>query len=93
MGNLMSYHTILGHCVSLKSLSGIWSLTLDIVLDPKSSYTGLLADCSNDISLKNHLELQKSQLQPHFWEHYYCATPQHDMTSTTLLPSVPAGSP
>jgi hypothetical protein len=40
------------------------------VLDPRISYSGLLADCGDDLSIKSHLELIKGQLAQCYCEQY-----------------------
>src|SRR6202522_2481856 len=40
------------------------------VLDPRISYEGLLADCSDDLTMQQHLENAKEELRQHYQESY-----------------------
>ena len=40
-----------------------FGLTISSILDPRISYSGLLADCSDDKSARTHLMLAKNSLK------------------------------
>jgi hypothetical protein len=82
----MSHYIISGHCVSyLPLLVAIILLACPLsVLDPHILYQGLLADCSDDVSLKSHLKLAKEHLNAHYHEQYMPETP-----TTAPQPSAP----
>jgi hypothetical protein len=68
-------------------------LIVFVVLDPWISYYGLLADCSDDLSLKSHLELIKSQLAQRYREQYMCDAPAPVQQQPIAFPSRSSTSP
>jgi len=59
-----------------------------LVLDPRISYSGLLADCSDDLDARAHLEFAKEQLHAHFRAKYDNPLP----TPTTPVASTSASN-
>ena len=64
-----------------------------IVLDPRISYQGLLADCEGDVTLRRHLDESRKHLHALYREHY-ANTASTPSVSTPTQPSVAnSGSP
>jgi hypothetical protein len=63
------------------------------VLDPRISYSDLLADCGDDLSIKSHLELVKGQLVQRYREQYLCDAPPPTQQQPVVLPSTSSTSP
>ena len=61
------------------------------VLDPRISYSGLLADCGDDLEARAHLESSKERLHAHFHAKY--EKPLPTPTAPVTLSSASNGSP
>jgi hAT family C-terminal dimerisation region len=61
------------------------SHSLDLVLDPRIGYTGLVADCEGDATSLRELEQAKDNLEQYFCSHY-CTSASRPLTP---LPSSP----
>ena len=61
-----------------------------IVLDPRISYQGLLADCEGDVTLRRHLDESRKHLHALYCEHY-ANTASTPSVSTPTQPSVANG--
>ena len=68
-------------------------LIILVVLDPRISYSGLLADCGDNLSIKSHLELVKGQLVQHYCEQYLCDAPPPTQQWPVFVPSTSSTSP
>ena len=68
-------------------------LIILVVLDPQISYSGLLADCGDDLSIKSHLELVKGQLVQHYREQYLHDAPPPTQQRPVFGPSMSSTSP
>jgi hAT family C-terminal dimerisation region len=68
-------------------------LIILVVLDPRISYSGLWADCCDDLSIKSHLELVKGQLVQHYCEQYLRDAPPPTQQQPVMLPSTSSTSP
>jgi hAT family C-terminal dimerisation region len=66
-------------------------LTSSLVLDPRISYSGLLADCSDDSDARAHLETTKEHLHSHFHTKYNKPLPAR--TTPVASTSAVNGSP
>ena len=62
-----------------------------IVLDPQISYSGLLADCGDDLDAHAHLEKAKEDLHTHFCTTYDkpLPVPTASVTSTSTINGSP----
>ena len=74
-------------------ISHVYPLIVFVVLDPQISYSGLFADCGNDLSLKSHLELIKSQLVQCYREQYVRDNPPLIQQQPATFPSTTSTSP
>ena len=74
-------------------ISHVYPLIVFEVLDPRISYSGLLADCGDDLSLKSHLELIKSQLAQRYREQYMRDNPPPIQQQLATFPSATSTSP
>lgn len=66
-------------------------LTSLLVLDPRISYSGLLADCGDDLDAHAHLEVTKEHLHAHFRAKYdkVLAAPAAPVASTSAMNKSP----
>jgi hypothetical protein len=62
------------------------------VLDPRIGYEGLLADCGDDVSMRNSLENSRERLKTYYRTHY-APEPSSETNATQSAPSVASGSP
>ena len=68
-------------------------LIILVVLDPRISYSGLLADCGDDLSIKSHLEFVKGQLVQRYREQYLRDAPPPTQQQPVFVPSTSSTSP
>jgi hypothetical protein len=71
----------------------LYLLIFLVVLDPRIFYSGLLADCGDDLSIKSHLELVKGQLVQCYREQYLHNAPPPTQQQPVVLPSTSSTSP
>jgi hypothetical protein len=71
----------------------LYLLIFLVVLDPRIFYSGLLADCGDDLSIKSHLELVKGQLVQRYREQYLRDAPPPTQQQPVVLPSTSSTSP
>ena len=64
-----------------------------VVLDPRISYSSLLADCGDNLSIKSHLELVKGQLVQHYREQYLRDAPPPTQQRPVFVLSTSSTSP
>jgi len=66
-------------------------LTSSLVLDPRISYSGLLADCGDDLDARTYLETTKERLHAHFRAKYDkpLPAPTAPVASTVAMNSSP----
>ena len=82
---LMSLCSIFGHLVGVFLILHFYLLIILLVLNPWISYSSLLADCSDDLSVKSHLELVKGQLVQCYCEQYLHDAPPPTKQQPVML--------
>ena len=88
----MSLHSISGHLVGVFILR-FHLLIILVVLDLQISYSGLLADYGDNLSIKSHLELVKGQLVQCYCEQYLRDAPPPTQQQPVFVLSMSSTSP
>jgi hypothetical protein len=66
-------------------------LKLNTVLDPQIGYEGLIADCGDDVTLRQHVEDTKDRLRQYYQDKY--VTPIPAPAAQPAVTEIPSGSP